>query len=154
MSPVLKAADSQSNLDLYRQSRYAMGSICEVRLWCRSADEAHRAFATGFAEIRRIEGIFSAYRLDSELASVNRNAGSRPVQVSEEFFDLTRYAVRSWRQYGGSVDVTVGPLMRAWGFREGGTPMPSRAGPLEAAKLGGRDKGSLDQRARNGRICR
>jgi len=148
MSPVLKAADSRGNLNLYRQSRYAMGSICEVRLWCRSADEAHRAFATGFAEIRRIEGIFSAYRVDSELASVNRNAGSRPVQVSEEFFDLARYAVRSWRQYGGSVDVTVGPLMRAWGFREGEPRMPSRTELLEAQELVGSNKVNLDQRAR------
>src|SRR5712664_3645563 len=62
MSPVLTSADSQGSLDLYRQSPYAMGIICEIRLWCRSADEAHRAFAAGFAEIRRIEGIFSAYR--------------------------------------------------------------------------------------------
>jgi thiamine biosynthesis lipoprotein len=148
MSPVLKAADSQGNLNLYRQSRYAMGSICEVRLWCCSADEAHRAFATGFAEIRRIEGIFSAYREDSELASVNRNAGSRPVQVSEEFFDLTRYAVRSGRQYGGSVDVTVGPLLRAWGFREGQPRMPSRTELLEAQELVGSNRVNLDQRAR------
>jgi thiamine biosynthesis lipoprotein ApbE/Na+-translocating ferredoxin:NAD+ oxidoreductase RnfG subunit len=148
MSPVLKAADSQGSLDLYRQSRYAMGSICELRLWCRSAEEAHRAFATGFAEIRRIEQVFSAYRDDSELASVNRNAGSGPVRVSEEFFDLTRYAVRSWRQYGGSVDVTVGPLMRAWGFREGQPRMPSRTALLEAQELVGSNKVNLDQRAR------
>jgi len=148
MSPVLKAADSQGSLALYRQSRYAMGSICEIRLWCGSCDEAHRAFATGFAEIRRIEGVFSAYRVDSELASVNRNAGSRPVQVSEEFFDLTRYAVRSWRQYGGSVDVTVGPLIRAWGFREGEPRMPSRTELLEAQELVGSNKVNLDQRAR------
>jgi len=147
MSPVL-TTDSQGNLALYRQSRYAMGSICEVRLWCHSADEAHHAFATGFAEIRRIERVFSAYRDDSELASVNRNAASRPVQVSEEFFDLARYAVRSWRQYGGSVDVTVGPLMRAWGFREGEPRMPSRAELLEAQELVGSNKVDLDQRAR------
>jgi thiamine biosynthesis lipoprotein len=148
MSPVLTSADSQGNLDLYRQSRYAMGSICEIRLWCRSADEVHRAFATGFAEIGRIERVFSAYRNDSELASVNQNAGCRPVQVSEEFFDLTRYAVRSWRQYGGSFDVTVGPLMSAWGFREGEPRMPSRTELLEAQELVGGNKVNLDQRAR------
>src|SRR6266403_5336197 len=135
ISPVLTSADSQGSLDLYRQSRYAMGSICQIQLWCRSADEAHRAFATGFAEIGRIERVFSAYRDDSELASVNRNAGSRPVQVSEEVFDLTRYAVRSCRQFGGSVDVTVGPLMKAWGFRNGEPHLPSQKALLEAQEL-------------------
>ncbi len=154
ISPVLTSADSQGSLDLYRQSRYAMGSICEIRLWCRSADEAHRAFATGFAEIGRIERVFSAYRDDSELALVNGNAGSRPVQVSEEFFDLARYAGRSWRQYAGSVDVTVGPLMRAWGFRECEPRMPSRTELLEAQGLVGSNKVSLDGRMRTVRFLR
>jgi len=148
MSPVLTTANSQGGLGLYRQSRYAMGSISEIRLWCRSAEEAHRAFATAFREIHRMEQIFSAYRDDSELAFLNRNAGSGPVQVSEEFFDLTRYAVRSWRQSGGSVDVTVGPLVKAWGFREGQPRMPSRTELLEALELVGCNKVELDRSMR------
>jgi len=154
MSPVLTAADFRASLGLYRQSRYAMGSICEIRLWCRSAGEAHHAFAIGFGEIDRIEQVFSAYRNESELALVNRNAGRVPVQVSDEFFDLTRYAVRSWRQYGGSVDVTVGPLMRAWGYREGEPRMPSRTELLEAQELVGGSKLSLDRRMRTVRFLR
>jgi len=154
MSPVLTSADSQGSLDLYRQSRYAMGSICEVRLWCRSADEAHRAFAMGFGEIDRVEQVFSAYRNESELALVNRNAGRGPVQVSDEFFDLTQYAVRSWRQFGGSVDVTVGPLMKAWGFREGEPHRPSHKELLEAQDMVGCNKLSLDRRMRTVRFLR
>lgn len=154
MSPVLTAADSQGSLDLYRQSRYAMGSICEIRLWCRSAGEAHGAFAIGFGEIDRIEQVFSAYHNESELALVNGHAGSGAVQVSDEFFDLTRYAVRSWREFGGSVDVTVGPLMKAWGFREGEPHMPSQKELLEAQDLVGGSKLSLDRRMRTVRFLR
>ena len=148
MSPVLSTTDSQGSLGLYRQSRYAMGSVCEIRAWCRSADEAHRAFAAGFAEIDRNEQVFSAYRIDSELGLVNREAGSGPVPVSEEFFDLTRYAVRSWRRSLGALDVTVGPLMKAWGFRQGEPRMPSRTEMLEARNLVGCDKVRLDRRRR------
>jgi FAD:protein FMN transferase len=154
MSPVLTTSDSQGSLGLYRQSRYAMGSLCEIRLWCRSAGEAHRAFAAGFNEIARMEQVFSAYREDSELALVNRNARSGPVQVSEEFFDLTKYAVRSWHQFGGSVDVTIGPLMKAWGFREGEPHMPSHKELLNAQELVGGNKLSLDWRMRTVRFQR
>jgi thiamine biosynthesis lipoprotein len=154
MSPVLTTADAYGSLGLYRQNRYAMGSICEIRLWCRSADEAHRAFATGFNEINRMEQVFSAYREDSELALVNRNAGSGPVRVNEEFFDLTQYAVRSCREFRGSVDATVGPLMRAWGFRGGEPRMPSRKELLEAQELVGCDKLILDRRMRTVRFQR
>jgi len=154
MSPIQTAADSQGSLGLYRQSRYAMGSICEIRLWCRSAGEAHRAFAMGFSEIDRMEQVFSAYRMDSELALVNGNAGSGPVQVSEEFFDLTRYAVRSWRQTGGAVDVTVGPLMKAWGFRDGEPHLPSQKELLAVQELVGCNKLGLDRRMRTVRFLK
>src|SRR5882672_7104626 len=154
MSPVLTSADSQGSLDLYRQSRYAMGSICEVRLWCRSADEAHRAFAMGFGEIDRVEQVFSAYRNESELALVNENAESGPVQLSDEFFDLTQYAARTWRQFGGSVDVTMGPLIKAWGFREGEPHRPSHQELLEAQEVVGCNKLGLDRHMRTVRFLR
>lgn len=154
MSPILTAADLRGSMDLYRQSRYAMGSICEIRLWCHSAGEAHRAFAIGFGEIDRMEQVFSAYRKDSELALVNENAGSGPVQVSEEFFDLTKYAVGAWWKSGGSVDVTVGPLMKAWGFREGEPHLPSQKELLAAQELVGCNKLSLDRRRRTVRFLR
>jgi thiamine biosynthesis lipoprotein ApbE/Na+-translocating ferredoxin:NAD+ oxidoreductase RnfG subunit len=154
MSPILTTADLGGSMGLYRQSRYAMGSICEIRLWCRSAEEARRAFAMGFGEIDRMEQIFSAYRKDSELALVNEIAGSGPVQVSEEFFDLTKYAVRSWRQTGGAVDVTVGPLMKAWGFRERKPHLLSQKEFLEAQELMGCNKLSLDRRRRTVRFLR
>jgi thiamine biosynthesis lipoprotein len=108
----------------------------------------------GFGEIDRMEQIFSAYRKDSELALVNENAGSGPVQVSEEFFGLTKYAVGAWRQTGGLVDVTVGPLKRAWGFREGEQHLPSQKELLEAQELVGCNKLSLDRRMRTVRFLR
>jgi FAD:protein FMN transferase len=119
LSPILTTTDSQGSLRLYHQSRYAMGSVCEIRVWSRSADEARRAFALGFAEIHRNEQVFSAYGDDSELALVNREAGSGPVPVTEEFFNLTQCAVRFWRRSLGAFDITVGPLMKAWGFWQG-----------------------------------
>jgi FAD:protein FMN transferase len=142
------AADFQGSLGLYRQSRYAMGSICEIRLWCRSALEARQAFTTGFAEINRIEQVFSAYREDSELSLVNREAGRGPVHVSEEFFSLVQYAIRSWHRSLGAVDATVGPLMKAWGFWQGEPRMPSHQEILQARHLVGCDKVHLDRRTR------
>ena len=76
------------------------------------------------------------------------------MQVSEEFFDLTKYAVRSWRQTGGAVDVTVGPLMKAWGFREGEPYLPSQKELLEAQELVGCNKLRLDRRMRTVRFLR
>jgi len=64
------------------------------------------------------------------------------VQVSEEFFDLTRYAVRSWRRYGGSVDVPW-PAHQSVGFREG-QPDGLLGRNYSKPRAGGCNKLSLD----------
>lgn len=146
--PLATTNDSQGTLALYRQRRLRMGTICEIRVWSRSSSEAQCAFTAGFAEIERSEQTFSAYRQDSELAFVNREAGVGPVPVTEEFFDLTRYAVQSWKRSRGAFDITIGPLMAVWGFRGGEPRVPSMADLFEARSLVGCDKLTLQRRGR------
>jgi thiamine biosynthesis lipoprotein ApbE/Na+-translocating ferredoxin:NAD+ oxidoreductase RnfG subunit len=117
--------DGGSELALYRQARYRMGTICEIRLWTASTSSAMQAFEAGFREIARLDRMFSNYRDDSELAHVNGAASKTPVEVSPEFWDLTRYALRWWKRSRGTFDITVAPLLKSWGFWEGTPHMPS-----------------------------
>ena len=64
ISPLVSVDTVEGRTALYRQARYAMGTICEIRLWCASANEAQASFHSAFAEIERLEQIFSAYRED------------------------------------------------------------------------------------------
>jgi thiamine biosynthesis lipoprotein ApbE/Na+-translocating ferredoxin:NAD+ oxidoreductase RnfG subunit len=146
-SPIAAAETGAGTVGLYRQARYAMGTVCEIRLWCRNPGEVHQLFVDGFGELDRIEGIFSAYRADSELNRVNRAAGGGPVALSEQFFLLTRDAIRLSRTSDGSVDFTVGPLLNAWGLRMGKPRVPSPMELQEARRLVGADKLDLDQQA-------
>jgi thiamine biosynthesis lipoprotein len=146
--PLVTTADSHGLLALYRQRRLRMGTICEIRAWCRSSSHAQQAFEAGFSEIERIEQIFSAYRRDSELSVVNREASKVSVEVTEEFFDLTRYAIESWKISRGAFDISVGPLVEVWGFKEGKPHIPSNAELLEARDLVGSNKILLQRRGR------
>jgi thiamine biosynthesis lipoprotein ApbE/Na+-translocating ferredoxin:NAD+ oxidoreductase RnfG subunit len=147
-APLLWTDDAKGAVGLFRQRRIRMGTICEIRLWCRSSSEAQAAFAAGFAEIDRIEQMFSAYRANSELAVVNREAGGRPVELSCEFFDLTSYAIQSWKRSRGTFDITVGPLVTAWGLKQEIPRIPSRAELLAARNLVGSEKLILQRRGR------
>lgn len=139
---------------VHRQIRYLMGTLCEVRVVADSPDEAARAFSAAFAELHRLDARFSNYRADSELSRVNQQAREQPVPVSAEFWDLTRAAVRYWRRSAGTFDVTVGPLVRAWGFR-GGEGKVASAGELrEALACTGSQYLLLDRRARTLRFLR
>lgn len=132
-----RAIRELGSLGLYRQARYRMGTICEVRVWTPSARESEAAFVAAFSEISRLDKVFSSYRDDSELAIVNVEAAVRPVHVSIDFWHLTNAAVKSWRISERTFDVTVGPLVKAWGFRDGKPHIPKRSELVEArAKVG------------------
>lgn len=115
----------KTDFALYRQARYRMGTVCEMRVWASSATCAMKAFAAGFDEVARLDRMFSNYRDDSELAHVNSTASKTPVEVSREFWDLTRYALRWWKNSKGTFDITVAPLLKSWGFWEGTPHVPA-----------------------------
>jgi thiamine biosynthesis lipoprotein len=152
LTPIAVASSKQATVGLYRQARYAMGTHCEIRLWCRSAEEARDLFSRAFGELERIEQMFSAYREDSELMHVNRNAGSAWVRVSEEFFRLTKDSLEFSRETHGAVDVTVGPFSKAWGIGQDNQRAPSSAELLRVKQFVGSEKVILDQHARSTRF--
>jgi thiamine biosynthesis lipoprotein len=97
---------------VYRQVRYMMGTLCEIRVECESSAHAGAAMSAAFSEIRRLEKVFSAHDAASELSHVNREAFDAPVPVSDDMWALTRSAIRYARATRHAVDVTVGPLVR------------------------------------------
>ena len=103
----------------------------------------------GFRELERIEQVFSAYREDSELSSVNRNAGREAVTASEEFFHVTQRALRRSRETRGAVDITVGPLLSVWGIRQNKPRPPSEADLVRAKRLVGSERVILDRQAKS-----
>jgi thiamine biosynthesis lipoprotein len=75
----------------------------------------HAAHAVLVAEIEAIDLACSRFRGDSELSSVNANAG-RDTRVSARFIEALEVALRAARLTGGLVDPTVGSAMRVLGY--------------------------------------
>ena len=71
----------------------------------------------------------SHYRPDSELSRFNRAATTEPQPLSGETLGVVADALAVSRASGGAFDVTVGPLVDAWGF---GPPGRAPAAPDEA----------------------
>ena len=91
-------------------------------------------------EIERVEAQLSLYRTSSEIALLNREAHQRPVRVTPALFQLLVRALALSRETGGAFDITVAPLVRAWGFMGGAEngAVPEPAALEEArAKVGG-----------------
>jgi len=103
-------------------------------------DDAIRLRAAGeeaLDEIDRIESQLSLYRAGSEIATVNARAAFQGVTVSPEVFALLERAVKFSEMTAGSFDITVAPLVRAWGFMKGSGARPIDAQIAEAREVVG-----------------
>ncbi len=87
--------------------------------------------------IEQLEGELSLFRAGSEIARLNSRAAHEPVRVTPQVFALLQHAQKLSQQTGGAFDITVGPLVRCWGFMGGDGRMPRPEEVLEArAKVG------------------
>ena len=127
-APVARARGSQeggSEEVLIRRAWLVMGTELQVAVAprCRGAGVCADEIAAAVADVRAayeavvaVDRLASLYREDSGLARLNRAAGSGPVRVESELFDLLGQAQRFTRLSDGAFDVTVAPLVRLWGF--------------------------------------
>jgi FAD:protein FMN transferase len=101
-------------------ARRAMATRFEIALHGEDASRLRAAGEEALAEIERIEAQLSIYRPTSELARVNVSAARKPVRVSPPVFRLLAHARRLSEETGGAFDITIAPLVRCWGFMDGG----------------------------------
>jgi thiamine biosynthesis lipoprotein len=105
----------------------AMGSAYSVVVYGEDRTHMEEAVDAAFEEVHRLDEMLSNYRPESELSEVNRAAAERPVAVTQELFDLLAACVKYSRESDGAFDITVGPLMKVWGFYKGTGRLPHRA---------------------------
>ncbi len=133
-------------MQLFQVNFKAMGSPCELTLFCASQSEFDRVSSTCIEEMERLEAKYSRYRADSLLSHINDAAGTgRTFQLDNETWLLLRYATIAYKESGGLFDVTSGVLRQAWDFKQAKVPSQSE---IDAAKTKiGFDKIQLQQEA-------
>lgn len=68
------------------------------------------------AQLDRVDSLMSTWNPDSELSRFNRTAAREAFPVSPETLRVFEIAREVSRRSGGAFDVTVAPLVAAWGF--------------------------------------
>lgn len=98
-----------------------MGTEYSVKV---ALEEGREASDDLVAEIRKIvaeeldtiDRKMSTYREDSELSRLNAHPAGKPFDLSPETYEVLDLSLRVSEETGGAFDVTVGPLVNAWGF--------------------------------------
>jgi thiamine biosynthesis lipoprotein len=109
-----------------------MGTVFTIDLYAPDQETAQEWMQLSFNEVDRIEALLSNYRSTSELSRINREAANHAVTTDPETFAFVRTALDWSRRSNGAFDMTVGPLMRAWGFffDHGRIPSQNELDPL------------------------
>jgi FAD:protein FMN transferase len=116
---------------------HAMATRFEIVLHGENATALRAAGEEALRLVEQLEAQLSLFCPSSEIAHVNARAAREPVRVTPGLFALLQQAQRLHEESGGAFDITVGPLVRCWGFMGGDGRMPRPEEVAEArAKVG------------------
>jgi thiamine biosynthesis lipoprotein len=127
-----RPVQASSELLRLEQSAEAMGSAYSIAVYGYDREKMQAAVEAAFDEVRQLDSMLSNYKPDSEWSEVNREAARHPVRVSPELFQLLSDCQEYSRDSEGAFDISVGPLMKVWGFYKGTGHLPHRAEVMAA----------------------
>jgi FAD:protein FMN transferase len=133
---------------LYTSSHPAMGTVFTLYLYANSPKNADEISSEVFDEVDRIEYLLSNYRESSELSRINRLAASEPVTTDPETMSFLEDSEHWSRVSDGAFDITVGKLMKLWGFFNKQGHIPSAAELESIRSQVGWEKVRLDRASR------
>lgn len=94
-----------------------MGTSYSLKIVSPPADVDAAAVQAVIDEVlARIDQSMSAYRSDSEISRFNTSNSTQWFEVSQDLASVVQSALRFSEDSGGAFDVTVAPLVAAWGF--------------------------------------
>jgi thiamine biosynthesis lipoprotein len=138
---------------LVRCARRAMATTFEVMVPF-GVPAGVEAAEDALDDIDRLESQLTVYREDSEVSRLNRRAAAEEVPVEDGLFDLLSLAARLSRDTGGTFDVSVGALVKAWGFYRRRAALPSPGERSEVMNRIGMKFVALDPERRTVRFRR
>jgi thiamine biosynthesis lipoprotein len=118
------AGKASPELHRFEDSRVSMACTYTIALYGSVPKQLPLITAAALDEVDRIDALMSNYNPDSPLSRINRKASNGPVLVEPELFRFLQRCVVYSRQSEGAFDITVGPLMKAWGFFRGEGRIP------------------------------
>ena len=153
LSVIVRARQERDSVRV-EASDEAMGTTFTVVVHGHDREALTLAARAALAEAVRLDNLLSNYKADSEWSVMNREAARAPFVVSPELFDLIEACLTYSRDTDGAFDVSVGPLMKVWGFFKGEGALPNSAAVKRALEDVGSGKVRLDRATRTVRFLK
>lgn len=143
---------SNASLQLYSMNHPAMGTIYSLYVYAHSRAQADANAELVFGEIDRVENLLSNYKESSELSRINREASTSAVTTDPETFRFLQTSLEWSARSNGAFDITVGQLMKVWGFFKAKGSIPTEADLAQVRSEVGWQRVQLDSAQRTVRF--
>lgn len=95
-----------------KQQLFAMNTVIDIAAYGENAD---KAIAQANQELIRLERLLSVTKQESDIYQIN-HSGGKSVAVSEDTAQVIAQALEISKRTNGIFDLSVYPLVKAWGF--------------------------------------
>ena len=102
-----------------------LGSPLEITVVAKDTIQGNQYIDLAITEVKRIEYLISDWIPSTQISQVNKNAGSKPVKVDKEVFDLVGRAIKVSQITSGAFDISYASMDKIWKFDGSMKAMPT-----------------------------
>jgi len=102
-----------------------LGSPLEITVVAKDTIQGNQYIDLAITEVKRIEYLISDWIPSTQISQVNKNAGSKPVKVDKEVFDLVGRAIKVSQITSGAFDISYASMDKIWKFDGSMNAMPT-----------------------------
>jgi thiamine biosynthesis lipoprotein len=114
-----------------RRARPLLGTFVEIAAADAGHADMHAAIEAAFDAVAQVHELMSFHDVKSDVGRLNREAGSRTLEVHRWTFDVLETAIDLNRRSAGVFDITVAPILQDLGL------LPGDASQVPRRRAGG-----------------
>ena len=127
---------------ILHESQWIMGTVVEIT-WVGSSS-SEKVIKQAFDAIKSVDGAMNPDRPGSELSRINAHAGEDPLVISPLTCRVIYEGLLIGKETNGTFDITMGPLIKLWGWDTKNPHLPPELAIANALKNTGIDKVRCD----------
>ncbi len=130
------AGNNDNEPKVVKRTQILLGTVVEIQIIDNDEQKAEDAIRKAFAEIKRIDDLFTTYNEQSPVWKIN-NSSDTLIKVDEEIYNLLVLCDSVTKISDGCFDVTLDNLTKVWGFYTDNPALPEKESILGALDLCG-----------------
>ena len=130
---------------------FSMDTVMSIRVYDGGGEDAIQAARQ---EVERLDKLLSRTTTDSEISALNSHAGDGTlVSMEPEVIQLLAFAQSISQLLPGDFDITIAPVMDAWGFTGEARHVPDQAELAQAMALVDSEQLLVDEQENTARLA-